>query len=265
MGLLSPPRFIPPQLTKVADTAPDGDGWVHEIKLDGYRLAARIEGKRTTLLTRTGLDWTAKYEAIAASLAKLNVGAAYIDGEICALRPDGTTSYAELQPATDHKTKASLVYFAFDLLFIDGEDLTVLPLIESRERLQSLLRRAPKNILYLDHAIGNGKALYAAMCKHDVEGIVSKRIDAQYKPGDRGLWRKIKCINEYLGALLLGYYTPDGKLICTSPAGTGMDEAELKRLYDKLKPIEVGKMTVTEPPPRSNRFGAPLKLSMSTG
>jgi bifunctional non-homologous end joining protein LigD len=109
------------------------------------------------------------------------------------------------------------------------------------------------------------------------EGIVSKRVDAQYKPGDRGIWRKVKCINEdefvvvgftnpegrrpYLGALLLGYYTPDGDLIYAGRAGTGMNEAELKRLYGKLKPIETKTMTVSEPPPRTNRFGSPLKLS----
>jgi ATP-dependent DNA ligase len=151
------------------------------------------------------------------------------------------------------------------------------PLIDRKQRLQALLRRAPENILYLDHVIGHGKAFYTATCKHDVEGIVSKRVDAPYRPGDRGLWRKTKCINEdefvvvgftnpegrrpYLGALLLGYYTPDGKLIYAGRAGTGMDEAELKRLHGKLKPLEVGKMTVTEPPPRTNRFGSPLKLS----
>jgi bifunctional non-homologous end joining protein LigD len=143
--------------------------------------------------------------------------------------------------------------------------------------LQSLLRRAPKNIRFVDHVIGNGQAFYDKTCKHDVEGIVSKRVDAPYKPGNRGVWRKTRCINQeefivvgftnpegrrpYVGALLLGYYTPSGELIYAGRAGTGMDEAELKRLYGKLKPLEAKAMTVSDPPPRSNRFGSPLKLS----
>ena len=272
-----PSRFILPQLTKLVDAPPDGDAWLHEIKLDGYRMHARIAGGEARLLTRTGLDWTAKYEAIATALGKLPVRSAYIDGEVSALRSDGTTSFAELQAATDHKETARLVYFAFDLLFLDGEDFTASPLIDRKRRLQVLLRRSPKDICFVDHVIGNGQAFYTAACKHDVEGIVSKRIDAPYRSADRGIWRKVKCINEdefvvvgftnpegrrpYLGALLLGYYTPDGKLIYAGRAGTGMDEAELKRLYGKLKPLEVGEMTTSEPPPRGNRFGSPLKLS----
>jgi ATP-dependent DNA ligase len=117
----------------------------------------------------------------------------------------------------------------------------------TKARLKALLRRAPKNIYFVDHVIGNGQAFYDATCKHEAEGIVSKRIDAPYEPGDRGIWRKVKCINEdefvvvgftnpegrrpYLGSLLLGYYTPAGDLIYAGRAGTGMNEAELKRLF----------------------------------
>lgn len=208
---------------------------------------------------------------------KLPAQSAYVDGEVCAIQSDGTTSFAELQAATDHRETARLIYFAFDLLFIDGNDLTALPLIERKRRLQSLLRRAPKNIRFVDHVIGHGQAVYDATRKHDAEGIVSKRVDAPCKSGDRGIWRKTRCINEdefvvvgftnpegrrpSLGALLQGYHTPDGKLIYTGRAGTGMDEAELKRLYGKLKPLETKRMTVSAPPPRTNGFGSPLKLS----
>jgi ATP-dependent DNA ligase len=101
-----------------------------------------------------------------------------------------------LQAATDHKESAGLLYFAFDLLFIDGENLTTLPLIARKHRLKALLPRVPKKIYYVDHVIGNGQAFYDATCKREAEGIVSKRVDAPYKPGDRGIWRKAKCINE---------------------------------------------------------------------
>jgi len=271
------PDFVPPQLTKLADVAPDGDQWAHEVKFDGYRMAARIIGTDVRLLTRTGLDWTDRYEAVAIALPKLRIKTAYIDGEICAVRPDGTTSFADLQAATDEKNAARLTYFAFDLLFLDGNDLSRLPLSERKARLEKLLSRAPKNIRYVDHVIGNGKSFYSAACGHRAEGIVSKRLDAPYEPGKRGAWVKVRCVNEeefvivgwtnpqggrqHLGALLLGYYDRDGKLLYAGRAGTGMDEAELRRLLGKLKPLEVKKMPIAAPPPRTNRFGSPLKLS----
>lgn len=274
---LVPPEFVSPQLTKLSNLAPAGDNWAHEIKFDGYRIAARIVGKDIRLLTRNALNWADKYKSVVAALAKLPVKNAYIDGEICVLAADGTTSFAALQAATDHKDDANLVYFAFDLLFLDGEDLSKLPLGKRKGLLHNLLRRAPKKIRYVDHVTGNGKTFLAAACRHDAEGIVSKRLDAPYEPGKRGAWVKVRCANEeefvivgysnpqggrqYLGALLLGYYTPDGKLVYAGRAGTGMDEAELKRLLSVLKPLEQKAMTVAEPPPRSNRFSSPLKLS----
>jgi bifunctional non-homologous end joining protein LigD len=208
-------------------------------------------------------------------LAKLPTQSAYIDGEVCAIQPDGTTSFAELQAATDHKQTARL--FRVWPVVHRRRELMTSPLIERKGRLKSLLRRAPKNICFVDHVIGHGAAFYAATCKHDAEGIVSKRIDAPYRPGDRGIWRKLKCITRMNSsssasptggpATLSGcpsaglFYTPDRKLIYAGRAGTGMDEPELKRLYEKLKPLEVGKMTTSEPPPWSNRFGSPLKPS----
>jgi ATP-dependent DNA ligase len=135
-----PPRFIRPQLTLLAESPPAGDAWAHELKFDGYRLHARIADKQAKLLTRTGLDWTAKYETVAAALAKLATRSAYVDGELCAIRLDGTTSFSDLQAATDHKDSTRLIYFAFDLLFIDGANLTTLALVERKARLKALLR-----------------------------------------------------------------------------------------------------------------------------
>ena len=276
-GKAAPPQFILPQLSLLAEKPPSGNRWCHELKLDGYRLHARIVGPEVKLLTRTGLDWTHKYAATARALGALKVKCGYIDGELCSLQPDGTTSFSDLQAAIDKKRTDDLVYFAFDLLFLDGRDLTEVPLHERKRLLAKMLAKVPPAIQYMAHVIGDGAAFYAAACAHKIEGIVSKQLDAPYKPGDRGTWRKVKCINEdefvvvgftnpegrrpYLGALLLGYYTRDGKLIYAGRAGTGMDERELQRLHGKLKPLETGKMTVSEPPPRTNRFGSPLKLS----
>src|ERR1700722_13148221 len=121
-----PPSWVEPQLCKLVTQVPAGDAWAHEIKFDGYRMHARIAAKQAMLLTRNGLDWTAKYPAIATALAALKCRQAYIYGELSAVRPEGTTTFAGLQG--HWATPATLVYFAFDLLHLDGEDLARLPL-----------------------------------------------------------------------------------------------------------------------------------------
>ena len=135
------PNFIPPELATLVDNAPEGDAWLHEIKLDGYRTAARIEGGKVRLLAHTGLDWTARFRPIATALASLPVKTAYLDGEVAILGPDGLTSFAALQDALSKGHAADLVYFAFDLLHLDGLDLTPLPLIERKAALKMLLGR----------------------------------------------------------------------------------------------------------------------------
>jgi bifunctional non-homologous end joining protein LigD len=271
------PEWIAPQLTQLVEAAPRGDQWLHEIKYDGYRMMARLDRGAVKLLTRTGLDWTHKYPAIAKAVAALDGRQAYLDGELCGVGPDGMTSFNIVQLASDRGNAAALVFFLFDLLHLDGEDLRPRPLIERKERLRTLLANAGPCLRYSDHVIGQGPAFYDQACGMHVEGIVSKRIDAPYTPGNRGLWRKVKCLNRaefvvvgwtapegrrpYLGALLLGYYDPDGRLIYAGRAGTGMNDAELQRLWRRLQPLATDKMPLEVPPPRSTRFGSPLVLS----
>jgi DNA ligase D-like protein (predicted ligase) len=245
-----------------------------EIKFDGYRMHARSAAKQAMLLTRNGLDWTDKYPAIATALAALRCRQAYLDGELCAVRPDGTTTFADLQ---GHRvTPAALVYFAFDLLHLDGEDLTRLPLLERKAKLETLLRRAPPGIRFSSHVIDNGARVYEEAAKQGLEGIVSKAIDAPYRPGNRGVWVKTKALNRQefvvvgwtdpegsrpaLGSLLLGYYREDGKLIYAGRAGTGMTDDELHALVKKLRPLAIGKIPLAAPPPKNTR-GKPLVLS----
>ena len=154
---------------------------------------ARIDGGDVRLLTRTGLDWTRKYPPIAAALGKLPVGQAYLDGELCGVRPDGTTSFSMIQAASDSGNADALVFFLFDLLFLDGEDLTVLPLSKRKARLASVMRSVGTPLQYSDHQVGRGPTFYAEACKLGLEGIVSKRPDAPYVAGNRGLWVKTKC------------------------------------------------------------------------
>jgi len=270
-----PPSWIKPQLAALVDKAPDGPDWLHEIKLDGYRMHARLDAGRTQILTRRGNDWTDKYPAIAKAVAGLPARNAYLDGELCGMLPDGRAAFNLIQNATD-TGGGSLVFFLFDLLHLDGENLTALPLLDRKTRLASLLNSAPDCLRYNDHQIGHGPAFHRLACENGVEGIVSKRITGRYEP-DRRTWLKIKCLNREefvvvgwsdpegsrhrIGALLLGYYTPDHKLVYAGRVGTGMPEVELERLWQRLQPLGIDKMPLAEPPPRGSRFGSLLVLS----
>jgi DNA ligase D-like protein (predicted ligase) len=271
------PDWIRPQLTQLAKEAPDGPEWPHEIKYDGFRMHARLNQGEVRLLTRNGLDWTHKYPQIAAAVATLPARQAYLDGELCGVRSDGIISFSMIQLASDAGNAAGLVFFLFDLLYLDGQDLTAAPLIERKERLAGLLAQAGSPLHFSDHQIGLGPAFYEQACPLGVEGIVSKRADATYAPGNRGLWLKVKCLNReefvvigwtdpegarrFLGALLLGYYDPQGKLTYAGRVGTGINRAELERLWRRLQSLAVSKMPLDVPPPRSTRFGSPLVLS----
>ena len=271
------PEWIAPQLTQLVDAAPDGDAWLHEIKFDGYRMHARLDRGSVRLLTRTGLDWTRKYPAIAEALSSLDARHAYLDGELCGVGPDGITSFSMIQLASDAGNAAGLVFFLFDLLYVDDEDLMARPLIDRKTRLAALLANVTSPLQFCDHQIGRGREFHQQACAMSLEGIVSKRADAPYTPGNRGLWRKVKCLHReefvvvgwtdpegrrpYLGALLLAYYDPDGRLVYAGRAGTGINTAELQRLWHRLQPLATDKMPLEVPPPRSSRFGSPLVLS----
>src|SRR6476659_962139 len=136
------PAWVKPQLTKLVDQPPEGPEWLHEIKFDGYRMHARLDRGAVRLLTRTGLDWTDKYPAIAAAVASLPAKQAYLDGELCGVRPDGTTSFSLIQNASDTGNGEALVFFLFDLLHLDGEAVSAKPVKERKERLRTLLSEA---------------------------------------------------------------------------------------------------------------------------
>ena len=270
------PAFIPPQLSQPVEKPPSGPQWVHEIKLDGYRMAARIDNGRVQLLTRTGLDWTAKYPSAVAALANLNVKTAYIDGELCGVDDAGLPSFAQTQAATDGEREVQLVYYAFDLLHLDGWDVSSLPLIERKALLEPLVANKP-GLQFNGHDTGDGELILKHAGKLGFEGVVSKTIDAPYAPGNRGLWRKAKALNRqefvivgwsdpegsrpHLGALLLGYYTDDGKLIYAGRVGTGMPVKVLADLRRRLEPAGPQDIASERPAAAQTRFGSPLVLS----
>ena len=139
------PEWILPQLSKLVDAPPDGAGWLHEIKFDGYRMHARLDRGAVRLLTRTGLDWTHKYPAIASALSAFPARQTYLDGELCGVRSDGTTSFSLIQNASDTGNGDALVYFLFDLLHLDGETIGAQPLTVRKERLRALLSDAVRS------------------------------------------------------------------------------------------------------------------------
>jgi bifunctional non-homologous end joining protein LigD len=136
------PKWVKPQLCKLVDAPPQGPEWLHEIKYDGYRMHARLDRGRARLLTRTGLDWTYKYPPMAAALSLLPAKQAYLDGELCGVRSDGKTSFSLIQTASDAGNADALVFFLFDLLYLDGEVISAAPLSERKERLRHLLSNA---------------------------------------------------------------------------------------------------------------------------
>ena len=267
------PHFISPQLSQPVEKPPSGPQWLHEIKLDGFRMAARIDNGRVQLLTRTGLDWTDKYPSAIAALADVRVKTAYLDGELCGVDDAGLPSFAQTQAATDG---ARLVYYVFVLLHINGWDVSALPLIERKKLLEPLVANKP-GLQFNGHETGDGELILEHAGKLGFEGVVSKTSDAPYAPGNRGLWRKAKWLNRqefvvvgwsdpegtraFLGALLLGYYTDDGKLIYAGRVGTGMPVKVLADLRRRLDPIARNTSPLSVPPSRKTRFGSPLVLS----
>ena len=268
------PRWVEPQLSKLVEKAPTGPQWVHEIKFDGFRMAARIDRGKVQLLTRSGLD--GKVSGDGRSLRQAPSEDGIHRRRACGVRADGVTSFELMQQCAD-AGYGGLVHFAFDLLELDGEDVARLPLLERKERLARLLKDPPAGIVYSEHEGGDGEAFRRAACRHGLEGIISKRTDRQYLPGDRGAWVKNKCLNRaefvvvgwsdpegsrhLLGSLLLGYYDPGGRLIYAGRVGTGMSVATLGMLHQRLASLAAAQMPLSLPPPRKSRFGGPLALS----
>jgi len=247
------PAWVAPQLATLVSGPPPGDDWVHEIKLDGYRILLRIERGRAELLTRNRPDWTARFPTVAA--AALPVKEALLDGEIVVLDAAGVSSFQALQQASDQiEAGRSLVYVAFDLLFLDGRDLRALPLVERKARLARLVKGRRGRLRYSEHFDAPGQRVYARACRQGLEGIVSKLKHAPYSSGRGRAWLKVKCVarqelviggytdpegaSAEFGSLLLGVHEPDGRLVYAGRVGTGFAQATLRSLGARLRQLE---------------------------
>lgn len=266
------PDFIKPQLAQLVDHPPVGADWVHEIKYDGYRIQAHVAAGRVKLFTRNGHDWTDKYRKIAAAFAKLEVEDAIIDGEIVWQDANGRSDFGGLQRAMKAGKTDELLYWAFDLLHMDGKDLTSLPLIARKDRLAKLIGKGGL-LRYSDHFREPGKKLLAASCAMNLEGIISKRVDRAYSPGRRDDWVKSKCSQRQefviggftegegarlgFGSLLLGYYEGD-ELVFAGRVGTGFDQNLLLDIGKRLHKIEIDDKPFTKgDPPRKAHWVKP--------
>ncbi|MFQ5970908.1 MAG: DNA ligase D [Alphaproteobacteria bacterium] len=245
----------PPQLASSADAPPSGPGWVHEIKHDGYRTLCRLADGEARLFTRGGHDWTERYGPIAEALTRLRVKSAIIDGEICVQDARGLSSFPALQDALATGAAEKLVFFAFDLLYLDGYDLTDALLVDRKAALAALVEPVADEtfpIQYSDHVVGHGAEFFAQAVEMSLEGIVSKKADAAYHPGRSKSWLKIKRMRsgEFLivgygetdaagGVSALALAEPSGdELRYVGKVGTGFSAGEAARLRRKLTSLE---------------------------
>jgi len=258
------PDFVAPQLATLVGRAPAGEDWLHEIKLDGYRVLARIERGRARLLTRNGKDWSARFPGIAAAAARLKVDRALLDGEIVALDEHGVSKFEKLQEALSRERSEHLVYFIFDVLHLDGRDLRAVPQVERKTLVARLLGSARTPIRYSEHVEGQGGAFFDRACELGLEGIVSKQKEAPYRSGRGSAWVKVKCASSQefviagytdpkgtragFGALLLGVHDKAGGLTYAGRVGTGFDQRLLKGLVTKLKALEQPKSPFSKLP-----------------
>jgi bifunctional non-homologous end joining protein LigD len=243
------PKFVEPQLCKLAERPPDRPGWGHEVKLDGYRAQLKVNDGRAVVRTRTGLDWTPRFAAIAKDAEALPD--CLVDGEVVALDKRGLPSFGALQAALSEEKSENLVFFAFDLLFEGREDLRGLPLTERKARLEKLIgsRDLGGRIRYAAHLVSNAEAVLSSARNMGLEGIVSKKLDAPYRSGRAGSWIKTKCRpgqEVILGgwtteggtvrSLLAGAHR-DGRLVYVGRIGTGFGHAVAKSLLPRLQKL----------------------------
>ncbi len=262
------PKFRKPQLATLVDDVPSGNGWMHEIKFDGYRAIVAASGDKVRVYTRSGKDWTDKFAPLVEAIAALDLPASLIDGEIVAVDAQGNPDFSTLQQVLKrgHGSQSKsdkLAFYAFDLLELAGEDLAKTSNIERKERLEALLATAEPPVHIADHVIGAGEKLFTAMCSAGQEGIIAKKMDAPYRHSRSKAWVKVKCTRRQefvivgwtesaakgrpFSSLLMAQHE-DGELVYKGKVGTGFSADELdsltarmRRLERKTAPVEVSK------------------------
>lgn len=259
------PEKIEAQLATLVDEPPRGDEWVHEMKFDGYRILAEVRDGKVRLWTRNGKEWTDRFSPVAEAVYTLPVRQALLDGEVAVLEPDGRTSFQALQNALTENRDRDLVYFAFDLLYLDGRDLRGATLLDRKSALAGILSgNTSPTIRYSDHVQGAGEDFYRQACSFALEGVIAKRGDLPYHPGRNRDWVKVKCLQRQefvvvgftdpeksrvgFGSLLLGVHDERGRLVFAGKVGTGFSDQVLRDLRKRLGEIERETPAFENPP-----------------
>ena len=250
------PDRISPQLATLVRAPPTGKGWAYEIKFDGYRILARCERGEARLFTRNGNDWTTKMGTLARQLSLLPAKTAWLDGEVVVLGEDGLPKFNALQNAFDSAGTEHIVYFVFDLLYLDGKDLRALDLASRRAALEDLFADYDQGRVRLSQAFdADGASVLQSACKMGLEGIIAKRLNARYESRRSKAWLKVKCqlrqefviggftvrsgAGVEIGSLLLGVYDDDRRLRYAGSVGTGWDSATAVSMLGALEKLEV--------------------------
>ncbi|HEX4415080.1 MAG TPA: DNA ligase D [Lacipirellulaceae bacterium] len=261
------PKEFQPQLATLASRVPTEGDWLHELKFDGYRIVAHVNGGKVRLVTRNDNDWTKRFQVVADALTEISVEVAIFDGEVVSLDEHGVSNFQKLQNALKTGDDATLVYYVFDLPYLNGYDLTEVPLVDRKETLARLLLSAnPSNggvVRYSDHIAGQGADVLRQACQSGMEGIVAKRADSVYHPFRSPDWLKVKCMKQQefviggyskpegsrvgFGALLLGYYEKKD-FVYAGRVGTGFTTQSLKELMAELEKRQVDEPAFSNPP-----------------
>lgn len=266
------PDSLKPQLATLVESVPDGD-WRYEIKFDGYRIMARIESGKVQLFTRNGHDWTAKMPQQAEALAALGLESAWLDGEVVVPNEEGTPDFQALQNAFEIGRSGTIIYYLFDLPYLNGMDLREVPLEERRAALSQLLEANENELLrFSTDFTEQPESVLDSACQMKLEGLIGKRAGSTYVSKRSNSWVKIKCKNrqEFIivgftdpkgtrsgfGALLLGLHNDEGELHYAGKVGTGFNQATLKSLHAKLKPLKIDKSPLAKAPPAADVRGA---------
>jgi bifunctional non-homologous end joining protein LigD len=247
------PEFVSPQLATLEDKPPAGDEWLHELKFDGYRMLCHLKPGGVRFWSRNKKDWTHKFPHLGKAIKEFPASVAILDGEVVAVDSKGRASFQKLQQAM--KTgDAGFIFHVFDLIYVDGFNLTRTPLHLRKSLLESLFESVPAKspLRYSDHVVGDGAKFFKQACRYGIEGIVSKLADSAYESTRTRTWVKVKCIKRQefviagftlsdkdfpgFGALILGVYDK-GKLIYAGRAGTGFtikQRLELRKKLDQM-------------------------------
>lgn len=241
-------------LAKLVSIAPESDEWLYEVKYDGYRILAFVEGNSVRLITRNGNDYTDRFQTVAVSLINWAAGRAMVlDGEMTVTDDQGKTDFQALQNYMRRPNGKRLTYIIFDLLALDGADLRGRTLIDRKGTLEALMKNAPQDLHYSPHIKGKGKKSFEAACQADLEGIIGKKADSVYSGARNGDWIKLKCdkrqefiIGGYtltdkkmsgVSSLLLGVYEGE-ELVYAGRAGTGLSVREMEELESQFADIK---------------------------